>query len=137
MTPLIRYTARPSRCGYLPDQLARMEYEHVLRIEPEDYRDRMLQGWRRFGHTLFRPRCRACSACQPLRVDVRRFRPDRSQRRVRDMALPIAFTAASGCSTASAGMTIRRKAKMTPTLRASEMSWSQRINTREIRCQRP
>ncbi len=72
-----------SRCGYLPEQKSRMEYEEFFRISPEEYRQRMFQGWRRFGHTLFRPRCRACSACQPLRVDVARFRPDRSQRRVR------------------------------------------------------
>ena len=31
--------------------------------------------------TLFRPRCVACEACRSLRVDVARFRPDRSQRR--------------------------------------------------------
>src|SRR5207248_10572107 len=40
-------------------------------------------GWRRFGNTLFRPRCPGCSACQSLRVVVDHFRPDRSMRRVR------------------------------------------------------
>jgi arginine-tRNA-protein transferase len=45
--------------------------------------ERLLQGWRRFGHMLFRPRCRDCTACRSLRVLVDRFRPDRSQRRVR------------------------------------------------------
>jgi arginine-tRNA-protein transferase len=44
---------------------------------------RLLQGWRRFGTALFRPRCRTCSACQSLRVVVERFRQDRSQRRCR------------------------------------------------------
>src|SRR5437764_7752823 len=43
---------------------------------------RMLQGWRRFGSVLFRPRCRICSACRSLRVVVEHFQPDRSQRRV-------------------------------------------------------
>ncbi len=41
----------------------------------------LLRGWRHFGRALFRPRCRGCSACTPIRVDVARFRPDRSQRR--------------------------------------------------------
>src|SRR5262249_50511535 len=52
-------------------------------IEPAEYLERMLHGWRRFGAMLFRPHCRGCSACRPLRVDVARFRPDRSQRRAR------------------------------------------------------
>jgi arginine-tRNA-protein transferase len=43
---------------------------------------RVVQGWRRFGISLFRPRCPACSACQSLRVLVDRFQPTRSQRRV-------------------------------------------------------
>src|SRR5262249_22454565 len=48
-----------------------------------EYEQRMHEGWRRFGAALFRPRCPACTACRPLRVLVDRFRPDRSQRRVR------------------------------------------------------
>ena len=41
----------------------------------------MLAGWRRFGHALFRPQCPLCKACRSLRIDVGRFRPNRSQRR--------------------------------------------------------
>jgi arginine-tRNA-protein transferase len=43
----------------------------------------MNQGWRRFGTTLFHPRCPACTACRSLRVLVDQFRPNRSQRRNR------------------------------------------------------
>jgi leucyl-tRNA---protein transferase len=70
-------------CGYLPDQLARMEYEHVSELTAEEYAARMMAGWRRFGHTLFRPRCPSCQACRSLRVEVDRFSPNRGQRRVR------------------------------------------------------
>ncbi len=82
MESVLHYIAPPRRCGYLPDQLWRLEYDHVVTLTPAEYMQRMLQGWRRFGHVLFRPRCRACSACRSLRVLVERFRPDRSQRRV-------------------------------------------------------
>ncbi len=41
----------------------------------------MKEGWRRFGHTLFRPQCADCQACQSLRVAAARFQPNRSQRR--------------------------------------------------------
>jgi arginine-tRNA-protein transferase len=76
-----RFIASPSPCGYLPDEWWRLEYELVLQATPADYMARMLQGWRRFGDTFFRPRCLTCRACRSLRVLVDRFRPDRSQRR--------------------------------------------------------
>jgi arginine-tRNA-protein transferase len=83
METLVHYLAPPSPCGYLPEQTWRLEYEHVAAITPAEYLARMNLGWRRFGSMLFRPRCRSCGACQSLRVVVDRFRPDRSQRRVR------------------------------------------------------
>jgi leucyl-tRNA---protein transferase len=79
----LRYLGDPHACSYLPGQVERLEYDLVLRLSPAEYQERMHQAWRRFGRTLFRPRCRACAACRPLRVDVARFRPDRSQRRAR------------------------------------------------------
>lgn len=83
METVFRFIATPSRCGYLPQQTWRLEYEQVAVLSPAEYMERMLQGWRRFGEMLFRPRCPRCTACQPIRVDVGRFRPNRSQRRVR------------------------------------------------------
>src|SRR5438874_13505843 len=83
METLAHYIAPPSPCGYLPEQSWRLEYELVSALSPHEYVQRLLQGWRRFGMALFRPRCRACSACQSLRAVVERFRPDRSQRRCR------------------------------------------------------
>jgi arginine-tRNA-protein transferase len=81
MDSLLRYIAPPTRCGYLPDQLWSLEYELVGEMSPDEYMERLLAGWRRFGVMLFRPRCTACTACRSLRVLVERFRPDRSQRR--------------------------------------------------------
>jgi arginine-tRNA-protein transferase len=63
--------------------MAQMEYEHTGELSAAEYAERMLSGWRRFGHMMFRPRCPRCQACLSLRVDVQRFHPNRSQRRVR------------------------------------------------------
>ena len=71
----------PSRCGYLPDRDWRLEYRIAADLSAGEYAAWMVQGWRHFGRALFRPRCPGCSACTPIRVDVARFRPDRSQRR--------------------------------------------------------
>ncbi len=83
MKSLIRFTAPPSPCGYLPDREWSLEYEHVAAASPAEYLQRLREGWRRFGHALFRPQCQSCTACRSLRVLVDRFRPDRSQRRAR------------------------------------------------------
>jgi leucyl-tRNA---protein transferase len=82
METLFHYLAPPSTCGYLPDRLWSLEYEMVGAMDAHEYKDRLVDGWRRFGNMLFRPQCPDCQACQSLRVVVERFRPNRSQRRV-------------------------------------------------------
>jgi len=78
-----RFHAPPSPCGYLPNEVWQLDYEGVNLLTPEEYEGRLVQGWRRFGSTLFRPRCPSCQACQSVRVLADRFRPNRSQRRCR------------------------------------------------------
>jgi arginine-tRNA-protein transferase len=78
-----RFLAPDDHCSYLPDQMARMEYEYVAELSVDEYTRRMMNGWRRFGHMLFRPRCQNCQACRSLRVLVDQFRPNRSQQRAR------------------------------------------------------
>jgi leucyl-tRNA---protein transferase len=85
MESLFRYVAPPSTCGYLPDRRWSLEYEMVTAISAEEYQQRLVQGWRRFGGMMFRPQCPECQACQSLRVDVAHFRPSRSQRRARSV----------------------------------------------------
>lgn len=81
METALHYLSSPDQCGYLPDRNWRFEYIYVLSMSSEEYSQRLETGWRRFGRTLFRPRCQGCAACQSLRIPVQEFRPDRSQRR--------------------------------------------------------
>ncbi|MFM7149883.1 MAG: arginyltransferase [Gemmataceae bacterium] len=83
MYSLFCHVADPSPCGYLPEQKWSLEYEFFLELSAEEYLQRMVNGWRRFGQTLFRPQCSSCQACRPIRVRVADFRPNRSQRRCR------------------------------------------------------
>ncbi|HEY1191257.1 MAG TPA: arginyltransferase [Gemmata sp.] len=83
MESLFVFTSAPARCSYLPDRHSALTYEIVGRLTVEEYQERLKAGWRRFGFSLFRPTCPACTACQSMRVPVAAFRPDRSQRRCR------------------------------------------------------
>ena len=72
----------PHACGYYPDRVAQN-----LVIDPaapnldQLYGPALEHGFRRAGGHLYLPRCAQCHACTPCRIDVERFRPDRSQRR--------------------------------------------------------
>jgi arginine-tRNA-protein transferase len=81
METLFTFVSPPDRCGYLPDRVWQLRYDVVGRFSAAEYSGRLQDGWRRFGHSVFRPECADCRACQSLRVDVEQFRPDRSQQR--------------------------------------------------------
>ncbi|MDO5654037.1 MAG: arginyltransferase [Brachymonas sp.] len=69
-------------CNYLPDQQARSQV-----VAPDSaggsgvYGQLLEKGFRRSGQVVYRPWCDQCQACVPIRVPVKNFRPNRSQRR--------------------------------------------------------
>ena len=71
-------------CGYWPERQAR-----DLVLDPADpdlptlYGNALAIGFRRSGGHVYRPHCRACQACTPVRIPVHDFQPDRRQRRCR------------------------------------------------------
>ncbi|GIW43944.1 MAG: putative arginyl-tRNA--protein transferase [Candidatus Binatia bacterium] len=72
-----------SPCPYLPGQIARMPLR--LPVEPlsrAQLSQRLEAGDRRQGALLYRPRCPGCQACQAIRLPVREFVPNRTQRRI-------------------------------------------------------
>lgn len=77
--PLLRGEDHP--CPYLPNRTASALYWLGGAPTPTKYQDLMDAGFRRSGDVVYRPACRGCSACVPLRVPVARFVPSRSQRR--------------------------------------------------------
>ncbi len=83
MKIVARWTTPADQCHYVPDHTSEHEYLSVASLHADEYMVLLEAGWRRFGHTVFRQTCSGHGACRSLRVDVARFRPDRSQRRVR------------------------------------------------------
>ncbi|MEP3481306.1 MAG: arginyltransferase [Fuerstiella sp.] len=80
-----------SDCSYLPGRPSLMEFRWAYGLTAERYRHLLERGWRRFGRTLFRPKCRGCNECQSLRVDVNAFRASKSQRRTRSKNSDVSF----------------------------------------------
>jgi len=76
-----KFLSSPDKCGYLPDRQWRLEYEYVSELTPAEYMAKVRDGWRKYGHALFRPVCGSCMECQPIRIVVEKFDANRSQRR--------------------------------------------------------
>ncbi|MFP6683084.1 MAG: arginyltransferase [Polyangiaceae bacterium] len=73
----------PSPCSYLAEQTWRLPLRLPLRnLTRKEMSDRLEHGDRRQGRLLYRTDCPTCRACEPIRIDVEAFRPNRSQRRV-------------------------------------------------------
>jgi len=78
----LRFVSEEGPCPYLPRLLARHEAYQVDHLDAGAYARLLARGFRRSGRILYRPRCRACRECRQIRIDVRRFKPSVSMRRV-------------------------------------------------------
>ncbi len=70
-------------CSYLPDEQARsLVAAPAHLIDNNVYSNLVAQGFRRSGLFTYRPDCRKCQACMPIRIDVSAFNVRRSHKRV-------------------------------------------------------
>ncbi len=80
--PIRLYLSAEHACGYLTGYAARSAF-----VDPEwtlnapRYQRLLEMGFRRSGGHVYRPHCRDCMRCVPVRVPVADFVPSRSQRR--------------------------------------------------------
>jgi arginine-tRNA-protein transferase len=73
---------RVGSCPYLSDKTACNACFVASELDAREISALLATGWRKFGVVFFRPACPDCSACTPLRVNVRDFSMSRSQKRV-------------------------------------------------------
>jgi len=71
------------KCPYLAGRQARLPlYYPLTAMSGADLDLALSQGARRAGIYLYHVCCRACRACEPIRLDVKKFEPRRRHRRV-------------------------------------------------------
>lgn len=77
------YQSSEHDCVYLDGRQARSLFVDPYRAKSMPLYEALIdQGFRRSGDIIYRPDCRDCKQCIPLRIPVEEFRPRRSQRRI-------------------------------------------------------
>jgi arginine-tRNA-protein transferase len=80
------FATAPVPCPYVPGRAERkLVVELAGRGAGIFYDDLSRAGFRRSHRFAYRPACRVCSACVPVRIAVERFADSRSTRRVRNL----------------------------------------------------
>lgn len=93
------YVTTGYNCGYLPNKLAQSliaSPQHL--IDANIYSGLIQQGFRRSGKFAYRPHCEHCRECIAVRVVLKDFAPNRSQKRaykqhqnLTAFVIPVAF----------------------------------------------
>lgn len=72
----------PHACGYFPARTAQnLVLDPAAPNLPKLYALSLGRGFRRAGGHVYHPHCPRCHACEPCRIDVAAFTPDRSLHR--------------------------------------------------------
>lgn len=77
------YVTAPQPCPYLDDRMERKLFTALQGENAEKLNNSLsAQGFRRSQNVLYRPSCADCSSCLSARIDVSKFKPSKSQRRI-------------------------------------------------------
>lgn len=69
------------QCGYFKDRHSLFEEYLLEDVSEIEFEYLLAHGMRHFGDYYFRPRCKECHRCIPIRVRTEEFRMNRSQKR--------------------------------------------------------
>ena len=70
-------------CSYLPEEKASLlVVDRMEKISLFEYSQLSRSGFRRSGKTIYRPQCKSCDQCIPIRIPVENFIPKRRHKRI-------------------------------------------------------
>ena len=77
------FLTSPSPCPYLPGQLERKVFTHLVGEKATEMNDILtVGGFRRSQNIAYRPACETCRACVSVRILAQQFEPTRNMRRI-------------------------------------------------------
>jgi arginine-tRNA-protein transferase len=77
------FMTAPAACPYLPGEVERKVFTHLVGNRAPEMNDILTQGgFRRSQNIAYRPACETCRACVSVRILADRFEPTRSMKRV-------------------------------------------------------
>ena len=77
------YVTASQPCPYLTGRIERKLFTSLQGVDASILNNSLSkQGFRRSQNVLYRPACIACTACLSARIDVQKFEPSKSQRRI-------------------------------------------------------
>ena len=77
------YLSASQPCPYLDNQQSQMlTIDPEIMINQSNYSQLIQMGFRRSGDQLYRPHCKACDECKPIRIELAHFTTSRNQRRI-------------------------------------------------------
>lgn len=80
--PLKFFLSAPHACSYISGtEASNVVFDPMAAMDTALYTHLSEAGFRRSGSMVYRPHCRDCAACVPVRVRVDEFRPRRRHRR--------------------------------------------------------
>jgi arginine-tRNA-protein transferase len=86
----IFYGTSPQVCHYLPLQMEKKIVTEISGNNSNELNNLLtMAGFRRSHKTAYRPACNFCNACIPVRINVSKYTPNRSQKRARKAALDL------------------------------------------------
>ncbi len=69
-------------CPYIAGNTFTEEYFFSYNMSPFEFNIFVQQGWRKFGYFFFRPVCKSCLKCIPIRILCKKFELTKSQRKL-------------------------------------------------------